>query len=226
VELSGEAALVSGHTDRAISYNAPEGLDVLSLGWALRGDLELGNTRLRAEVGYASGDDNPDDDANHVFGFDPNYRVGLVLFDDVLALRSIRTVERISDPDLSARPPKGADGLETDGRVSGVTYFNPTLRTRPLPWLTVSGGLVLAWSSATHADAFTSYQAGGQPRTAFDEPVAGSYLGTEIDAGVAVEYDVSEIVAFSAGLQAGVFEPADDGDLTVTKVVLAAGVRH
>jgi len=226
VEVAGEGVVVRGHTDRVVAYNAPDGLDVLALGWALRGDLQLGDTRLRIETGYASGDDNPEDAENRRFSFDPNHRAGLVLFDEVLARRSTRTLQRVSDPGRANRPPKGADGLLTDGRLGGVTYLYPTLVAGLGHRVTAGLGLLLAWSSVTPLDPYTSFQAGGDPRTSLDRPAEERFLGTEIDGGLSWEHDVANHLALRVGVQAGVFLPAEEADHPVTRGVLLAGVRY
>jgi hypothetical protein len=225
LELSAEGALVRGSTDRATSLSSPGGLDILSAGWVVRADLEVGDSRLRVEGGYASGDDNPDDDANHRFAFDPDYRVGLVLFDEVLARRALRTVARISDPERAAHAPKGVEGLDTKGRLAGVSYLYPSLRVRPRPWLEATGGLVLAWSSGSPADPFTSFEHGGAPTDSLGNDDPGRYLGTEIDAGLRARLPLGGRASAVLGVQAGVFVPADEDDLTVTRVVARAGLE-
>lgn len=224
VELSGEGVLVSGSTDRVATHNARQGLDVLALGWVLRGDLEVGPARLRLETGYASGDDNPEDAESRRFGFDPDYQVGLILFDEVMARRSVRTVERISNPDRANRPPKGADSLITDGRITGATYLYPTVRVKLRPWLEASAGVVLAWTSAQDLDPYTTFQAGGEPRDNFDRAAGDRFLGTEALGGLKLTTESWLSLPLSAGLQAGVYQPDDPDDLTITKVVVHAGI--
>ncbi len=224
IELSGEGVLVKGDTTRVITHNAREGLDVLALGWVLRGDIELGAARLRLETGYASGDDNPEDAESRRFGFDPDYQVGLIMFDEVMARRSVRTVQRIANPERSNRPPKGSDSLITDGRLTGATYFYPTMRVKLRPWLEASAGMVLAWTSATDLDPYTTFQAGGAPRDGFDRPASGRFIGTEALGGLKLGTDEWLSLPFVVGMQAGVFVPDDQDDLTITKVVVHAGI--
>ncbi len=223
VELSGEGAFVTGETDRIIAHNAREGLNVRAAGWVLRGDLEVGPARLRLETGYASGDDNPEDGESRRFGFDPDYQVGLILFDEVMARRSVRTTERIADPARANRAPKGIDSFVTDGRMTGATYLYPTLRVRPRPWLEASGGVLLAWSSAANLDPFTTFQAGGAPRDGFDRGAPGRYLGAEALGGIKLRTDEWLGLPFGVGMQAGVFVPDHPAERRVSKVVVSAG---
>ena len=49
-----------------------------------------GDVAAQVEVGYASGDANPYDSTEHRFTFDPNHKVGLVLFDEVMRWQTAR----------------------------------------------------------------------------------------------------------------------------------------
>lgn len=54
-------------------------------------NLKKGRWGLLLDGGFASGDQNPYDARLQNFRFDANYKVGLVLFDQVLGYQSART---------------------------------------------------------------------------------------------------------------------------------------
>ena len=68
------------------------------------------------------------------------------------------------------------------------------------------------------------FQAGGAPRDGFDRPAAGRFLGTEALGGLKLRTEDWISMPFVVGMQAGVFIPDDPDDLTVTKVVVHAGI--
>jgi hypothetical protein len=115
------------------------------------------------------------------------------------------------------------DSLITAGRITGATYFYPTMRVKLRPWLEASAGMLLAWTSATDLDPFTTFQAGGEPRDGFDRPASGRFLGTEALGGLKLKTGEWLFMPLSVGMQAGVFIPDNRDDLTVTKVVVSAG---
>src|SRR5690606_2329077 len=54
------------------------------------GEARWGNFVAQLEWGWASGDADPNDGVTRRFRMDPNYNVGLILFDEVLAWKSAR----------------------------------------------------------------------------------------------------------------------------------------
>ncbi|MCB9763718.1 MAG: hypothetical protein H6739_28370 [Alphaproteobacteria bacterium] len=189
VRIAAEAAGILGNTSRALTYNARDQLKVRSLG--ATGLVSVGALEDRALLhlrgGYASGDGDGADAYSRDFTFDPNFDVGMVLFDELGGALEVGAWGLLSDPEHSAQPPDGAEALVTEGSFRRATFFQPILEGRPMPWLKVRGGVVMAWSTAPIANPFYSYRNGGAPTTHLNTKWSGDYsLGTEIDWGVIV----------------------------------------
>jgi hypothetical protein len=171
-----------------------------------RPDL-YGKLVTQVEVGYASGDANPLDGVEHRFTFNPNHKVGLILFDEVMRFQTARAAVAAQDPNLvGPRPAPGLDLLPTQGGVSGAQYVYPTVVYRPLPNVDLKGGAVIAQTTADVVDpyrlvtqgAYVNYQ-GGNP-TRHD-------LGLELDVGGEWRVPLDNDLTLQLGLQAGVLLP-------------------
>jgi hypothetical protein len=162
----------------------------------------------QVEVGYASGDANPLDNTEKRFVFDPNHKVGLLLFDEILRWQTARAATAAQDPNLTnaQRPPPGANLLPSNGGVFGAQYVYPTAVYRPRPWLDLKGGAVIAQTTADVVDPYrlvtqgdyVNYQ-GGNPRR--------HDLGIELDAGVEGRFVIGKGLRLQLGGQAGVLFP-------------------
>ncbi len=183
LDASAEGAGIYGHTNRSLSYNSPESLEVLSTGAATRlvltGPKERLATHLR--LGYATGDGAPDDDEQNAFAFDRDFDAGIVLFDEVMGGLDAAAYAQLSDPEYSGQAPDGADQLVGEGAVRGATFVQPAIVVQPRPWLGVRLGAVIAWSTAPIAQPFQTFRNGGVPTNAYGDPTEGYYLGSEID---------------------------------------------
>ena len=125
----------------AIAHNmaeAREALALVGLPAVIRPSFTLGgtgggivHTEAELEAGYASGDSNPFDDASTGFSFNRDFKVGLVLWDEVMLFQSQNGAARLADPNLVGRPPNGVDLLPTEGAVTNALYLKPTVRWRP-----------------------------------------------------------------------------------------------
>ncbi len=207
--LAAEAALLVGRTSRIIQAERLDGLDVLASGGVARVGWRFATWALEPvlEVGYATGDANPHDGVVTQFTFDPNLRVGLVLFDQVLRGVSAMAAAEASDPDRVARPQPGVDQLATGGRVSNAIYLMPTLRLRPLERLELRLGLLGAWSAATPGQAYQTFENGGVPTNAYGKRHPGNELGWEVDLGLGFEQPLWERLRLVVALEAGWFFP-------------------
>lgn len=207
VKVEGEIVGVLGETDAVRPATSPTGVDLLGLGWALRAEMAWRCPQVAAgvEVGYASGDADPDDGEWRAFTFDPDFRVGLVLFPDVLRLVSLRSAERAADPNRVGIAPAGADWLPTDGAVRNAIYLNPGVTWRPGAW-TLTGMAVLAWGSEPFVDPFETFESGGQPRNHRDEPAARFY-GVEAAFGAGWRFALADIATGELGVQGGALFP-------------------
>jgi hypothetical protein len=190
------------------------GLGVLAEVGLAGGRLEQPGFRARArwvatlEYGFASGQADPFARDQTRFTFDPNHRVGLVLFDEVIRWQTARAATAIQDPYLVAqsRPIPGIDLLPTNGAVNGATYLNPTVVYRPDASLEVALGVVVAQASSDVVDpyrvasegALVNYR-GGAAR--------GRDYGVEFDAGFEKRWVSEAGLVPQLGFQAGLLLP-------------------
>ena len=187
-----------------------------------------GRLVAQVEVGYASGDANPNDNTEKRFVFDPNHKVGLLLFDEIMRWQTARAATAAEDPHLSnaQRPPPGSNLLPSNGGVYGAQYVYPTAVYRPRPWLDLKGGAVIAQTTADVVDPYrlvkdgnyVNYE-GGNPRR--------HDLGVELDGGVEGRFDIGTGLKLALGGQAGVLFPggalADAGGVTLHTPWVAIG---
>jgi hypothetical protein len=178
------------------------------LGTPSSSGVPYGNIVAQLEVGYASGDADPYDDTQRRFSFDPNHRIGLLLFDEVMRFQTARSATAATDPLLTnaTRPTPGVDLLPSNGAVFGAQYVNPTAIYRPRHWLDLKGGMVIAQSTSDVVDpyrlatggSYVNYR-GGNPRK--------KDLGVELDAGIEGRIPLEYGLKAQVGAQAGVLFP-------------------
>jgi hypothetical protein len=186
------------------------------LGQAAPKGVPYGDLVAQVEVGYASGDADPYDGTQRRFVFEPNHKVGLILFDEVLRFQTARSATAAADPLLTngTRPTPGVDLLPTNGGVSGAQYVNPTFIFRPRHFFDLKAGMVVAQSTAEVVDpyrlatqgAYVNYRGGDRRK---------KDLGVEFDAGFEarfpLDYDLKGVIGGQAGLllPGGALENAD-----------------
>lgn len=231
--LEGEGAAVNGRTSHATNLNALTSVAVQQQGWALRARLGWPQLEAELEAGYASGDSNPFDDASTGFSFNRDFKVGLVLWDEVMLFQSQNGAARLADPNLVGRPPNGADLLPTEGAVTNALYLKPTVRWRPVLLdgkVRFTGSLLWAHAPEPVVDPYQALLVSA-PRNAYGAAAGQSY-GLEIDAGVSYREKLFGKLALEVGAQYGVLFPGDvfakpDGTTLgkVTAFKLRAGVQ-
>ena len=173
----------------------------------VRPDL-YGKIVAQVEVGYASGDANPNDTSEKRFVFDPNHKVGLLLFDEVMRWQTARASVAAQDPNLSNgnRPPPGTGLLPSNGGVFGASYVYPTGIYRPRPWLDLKAGAVIAQTTSDYVDPYRVATQGAYVNYSGGDPKRHD-LGVELDGGfearVALEYGLK----LQLGAQGGVLFP-------------------
>jgi hypothetical protein len=212
-----EIAYLVGQTDLSqvlIQGTALAREDIRALGAAARlgfvhtrgrGLERWGRFVAQVEWGWASGDGRPGDGSFRRFRFDPSYNVGLILFDQVLALKTARARNIGRAAGLDVAP--GIDQLPSDGAVVGASYINPTLVFRPRRELDIKAGLVIAQTTSDFVD---PVELGGSGRLQnYDGGSSQKHdLGLELDGGVEYRYAIvtGRLIA-QFGAQAGVFFP-------------------
>lgn len=210
---------LTGEKNRIVSYGGAARIALVGMRADVKTDAKgkryrpdkddlFGRWVAQLEMGYASGDADPFDDTERRFTFNPNHRVGLLLFDEVMRFQTARAATAATDPLLSNanRPPAGVNALPSNGGVFGATYLNPTFVYRPRSWLDFKGGMVLAQTTADMVDpyrlvrdgAYVNYQ-GGSP--------ARHDLGVELDGGTEARIPLSQAMLLAIGAQAGVLFP-------------------
>ena len=204
LKLAAEAVLVSGKTTMASSPTFPKS-DILQLGGVVRASLSGATVGGVLDIVYASGDHNYDDGRQTAFKADPNFDVGMLLFEHVLAAQTGRGVHTASDPDLVGKPSSEIERFPTRGSLSNSIAAFPRLWWSPIKSVELYGGPLIAFSAARTNDPLNSRLAGGAFRNALNgEP--GSYLGTELDFGLRYRtyFGGSEL---TTGAEVAVFAP-------------------
>ncbi len=182
IDLGAEVAGFFAETDRVLARQTAEPVSVVAAGGAIEASAlhratEIG---LHLDAGFATGDADPDDDTIYRFRFDPNYKVGLILFDHYIPAITRLAHQRAVDPDNLGQPPKGADGLISDGTVENALYLNPQLTFGAPDGLLTGIGALIAWSEQPLADPYNSFEGGGEPVGPRGAP-ASRELGFEVD---------------------------------------------
>jgi hypothetical protein len=177
-----EAAYVVGDTSFAPTPTFTT-QQLRQFGAAVRSTLDLGTCGVALDGLYASGDGNPDDSYQTGFRASSNYDFGLILFRQVMAAQSARSPITAANPALVGTAATGLERVPTRGSATDTVAVFPRLFVRPIQGLEVYGGALFAWAPAGLIDPFNSAVAGGTARNALNGS-PGSYLGTELDAGV------------------------------------------
>jgi hypothetical protein len=201
LQLAGEGVGVFGSTDVARSLTAAEH-DIRQLGGAVRVvGKYLEQYVMQLEAGAATNDANTYDDQLLRFTFDPDYNVGLIMFEEVTAWQSARAATLAGDPALVGEPVPGLELLPTNGGVSGALYLNPTFRARPWEWVEGAVGVLWGYSTADVVSPFEQ-KVRGVPVNYYGGDSSKRNLGVEIDLAVNF-YIPLRLVELQAGWQFG-----------------------
>lgn len=206
-KLGWELVGITGTTTQARNTSA-DLLQVRQLGFAVKSAYRIRKTTIYLDGGFASGDQNASDDRVENFRFDRDYKVGLILFDQVMAYQTARAAARASDPNILGQPPEGADVLGTAGSVSGAWYLYPRVKVAVLDWFDLYGGPLFAFSTAKLTDPFNSNVGGGTSLN-YLNGTPGGYLGTEIDLGAQLRFHPVKELLISVTGEGGLFLPGN-----------------
>lgn len=171
-----------------------------------RGEDRYGQFVASLEWGYASGDADPNDGTTRRFTFDPNHKVGLLLFDHALAWKTARAATAASDPELVARPMPGTHLLPSNGGIFGATYLYPTFIYRPHRALDTKLGIVIAQTTSDVVDPY-QLNALGRVRNWDGGDSARHDLGMELDAGFEWRLALGHGLTLQLGAEGGVLFP-------------------
>lgn len=200
-----EAVTLLGQTNRVRPDARPEGVDIVSVGGLLRLGVEHRDRKFgfMLDSGFASGDNDTNDGTLRQHTLHPDFRVGMVLFPEVMGALSARNADRAADPARVGQAPAGTDNLPTNGAVQNAVYVWPRVYFRPIPNLTFRLGLLYARTVADFSAPFLTFRAGGVSRTPFDAAGTSHDLGLEIQAGVRYTHELPKGFAVHAGLEWG-----------------------
>ncbi|MBI5536906.1 MAG: hypothetical protein HY898_29570 [Deltaproteobacteria bacterium] len=172
---------------------------------AMREGVRWGDLVLSAEWGYASGDNDPLDGVQRRLTFDPNHKVGLVMFDHALSWMSARSAVN-SDFALRGAYAPGLQFLPSNGGVSGAAYFYPTFVVRPRHWLDLKGAMLVAQTTADLLDPYRTATTGRRSNYLGGDP-ARRDLGVEFDLGAEARVALDYGLTLQLGAQGGVLFP-------------------
>jgi len=200
-----EAAYVHGQATLARTLTVPEH-DIRQLMVVGQVGRTVAALDVILEGGYTTGDSNTEDDQLLRASLDPDHRVGLILFPEVLAWQTARAATLAQSEILAARPSPGSELLPTNGGVAGAFYLFPHAMWRIRKWIEARVGMV--WGRAT-ADVVDPYRQRAESRTVNYRggDSRNRDLGLELDASVILRTELSRSVAVSGGIEAGVFLP-------------------
>ncbi|MBI3072582.1 MAG: hypothetical protein HYY84_10750 [Deltaproteobacteria bacterium] len=212
-----EAFALLGSTNRLRPDASPNGVTIQAGAAVLRATLEGHATPEKPawwgasiEGGFVSGDNDRTDGTMRAASLHPDYRVGMVLFPEVMAAMTARASDRLADPSLTATPPKGYEHLPSQGSVQNAYYLWPRVTIRPLPRLTLRAGVLFARAVADVIDPFLTNRAGGTNRNFFDRASEGSHdLGIEVNASVRYTQPLAKGLAVHVGVDWGHLFPGN-----------------
>ncbi len=184
--VGAEAAYVFGETTLSATPTYPV-QTVQQFGAGVRAHLDLGVFGVALDGLFASGDGNLDDSYQNGFRVNKNYDMGFILFSQVMAAQSARGFFTAGDPRLVQFLPTGLERFPTRGAATDTAAFFPRVFVRPIRGIEVYGGALFAWTPTDLIDAFNTAKAGGTPHNALNG-TPGSYLGTEVDAGIRARF--------------------------------------
>lgn len=203
--LAGEFAYFNGATSLTRTVTRPRtGVEQFLAAFQLGRRHQ--NIDLVFEGGYASGDSNTEDGVERRGTFNPDHRVGLVLFPEVIAMQTARAAFLAQDPDTFGRPQPGAQLIPTNGGVAGSFYLFPYLIWRPLEWLDLRFGGVLGWASADVVDPYRQRAESRSVNYRGGDPGRRD-LGLELDAAIRVHAPLTEWLELQGGIEGGVLFP-------------------
>lgn len=116
-EVEAEFAAVIGSGDLDESTND---VGISSFGANLSLKLPLEHLRLGLQTGFAGGDKDPDDDKIHTFSFDPDFNVGLLLFEEPMPTLAATSAN-------STNSGRNYDAVQTVDGISNAVFLHPSV---------------------------------------------------------------------------------------------------
>ena len=181
-----EGVYLFGETTRADAPRGAGPIEVAAFGAAAHLEAQhlCSGLGVQFRTGFASGDGNPRAPSLHRFRFDPNYRVGLLLFDHHIPAWTRHSVDGAEDELRLRDTPRGIDNLVESGSVTNTMYFHPILLWEATEDLHFATGFLTAFAHRPYRDLLASFQAGGELVGVNGADSPGSALGMEGQFGV------------------------------------------
>jgi len=137
--FDGEIAYMEGNRSyKAETAKCRDGCRAYGLGAVARGSLFFPFFKMEPglEFGYASGEGDDSYQHGSTFFFNPDYKVGLLAYDEILRVHTHKYA-----------PWNSVDfvGLASEGRVFGSYYIFPTLRLLPVDFGEFLAGILIVW---------------------------------------------------------------------------------
>ena len=152
-------------------------------GWAARAGYKRRAYELMFDAGFSSGDENVADKNFTVRALHPDFNVGLILFEEVMA----RVTQRTWGPEAYA--------LWSNGGVWNALYIFPNVTVRPMDNWEIVGAYLLAWPHKPDGSRIRCQESDDvQCEDPADEALAQE-IGYEID--LAIKHRFHEHVLFS-----------------------------
>ena len=206
-----EAAYLFGETTRADAPRAAGPIDVAAFGIAglLEADHHPSGLGVQFRTGFASGDANPRSPSLHRFRFDPNYQVGMLLFDHHIPAWTRNSVEDAEDELRLRDTPRGIENLIESGSVSNTIYFHPTMTGELTNNLTLAVGFLTAYSHRRLRDLLATFEAGGDVVGPAGAPDPGNHLGFEVQAGLRYARLIGDRLIVEGRAEGALLRPGD-----------------
>lgn len=207
LRIEAEGAWIHGRTTRPFPGGPIDGADLSAFGAVarLRYDDEPAGVHARLEAGFASGDSDGRDATASAFHFDPDYRVGLILFDQLLPRLTARAVDRLADPSTSSVPPAGLRFAINQGSISNAIFLYPVFRVRPVEGLDLRMAYLFAIAPSSVTDPYNTTLNGGYNTSFGGGPPGSRVLGHEIDMSVRYAIPIVSSLRVRVGAEGGFF---------------------
>jgi len=170
-----EGGIFTGNIDYIPNFGNFSRYKVFAWNIAGRAKFETGLIRLILDAGYSSGDENPGDKTIKSIPMHPDYNIGFILYEDVVA-RYTGNIAR----ELENSSGTKADFFASKGGVFGSYYIMPTIGFFPFESIGAYISNLWAFSNSLF---FIDPRSGQQ---FFGRDAKKGLLGTEIDFGLRV----------------------------------------
>ena len=212
VGVGGEAATLRGSTTRALPTTArADEVRLRGLGAAFEAELLHRATEVGGKFlsGFASGDANTDDLTQYRFRFDPNYKVGLILFDSYIPAMTRAWYRDADDPGRTANAPPGIEQVVSEGGIENAYYINPQLTFGNPDELLTGVGVLKAWAHEPPAAPVATFENGGTPTGVRGAEDVSRDLGWEVDVAVQYKLGLPRSLALELKGEFGILFPGE-----------------